>query len=192
MNILVLKQIYFTQAIFMVWLRVDLMQFKLDLHSPIIFMPVELNMMLVIFLNEFSVFTSTLGEEAHWTPFQIASVDYIRKTYPTWATDGRDSDGAGLVAFTFGVTSHYITDINWHGLEVIPSGEGLIRTMGIKFLFPDLTLLGYADFNCTDGDLCGVAHSAADTGGEFAGAASLDLSWFPAVIISISSLLIIS
>jgi hypothetical protein len=68
----------------------------------------------------------------------------------------------------FGVTSHYITDINWHGLEVIPSGEGLIRTMG------------YADFNCTDGDLCSVAHSAADTGGEFAGAASLDLSWYPA------------
>ena len=71
-----------------------------------------------------------LGEEAHWTPFQIASVDYILKTYQTWSTDGRDSDGAGLVAFTLGITSHYITDINWHGLDVIPSGEGLIRTMG--------------------------------------------------------------
>ena len=31
-------------------------------------------------------------------------------------TDGRSSDGAGLVAFMMGVTSHYITDINWHGL----------------------------------------------------------------------------
>jgi hypothetical protein len=53
--------------------------------------------------------------------------------------------------------------------EVIPSGEGLIRTMG------------YADFNCTDGDLCDVAHHAADTGGEFAAAASLDLKWYPQV-----------
>ena len=77
-----------------------------------------------------SAVSCVVGEEAHWTPFQIASIDYIQKTYPTWATDGRESDGAGLVAFMFGVTSHYITDINWHGLEVIPSGEGLIRTMG--------------------------------------------------------------
>mmetsp|Transcript_2491 Transcript_2491/g.3823 ORF Transcript_2491/g.3823 Transcript_2491/m.3823 type:complete len:644 (+) Transcript_2491:52-1983(+) len=107
------------------------------------------------------------GEEAHWTPFQIYSAEYIRDQYPTWMLDGRDSDGAGLVAFMMGVTSHYIADINWHGLEVIPSGEGLIRTMG------------YADFNCTDGDLCSTAHSAADTGGEFAAAASLDLSWYP-------------
>ena len=38
-------------------------------------------------------------------------------------------------------------------LETVPSGEGLIRTMG------------YADFRCTDGDLCSVAHTAADTGG---------------------------
>ena len=37
-------------------------------------------------------------------------------------------------------------------IETIPSGEGIIRTMG------------YADFNCTDGDLCSIAHSAADTG----------------------------
>ena len=68
-----------------------------------------------------------------------------------------------------GVTSHYITDINWHGLEVIPDGEGIIRTMG------------YADFNCTDGSLCSVAHTAADTGGEFVAAATMDVSWFPAV-----------
>lgn len=53
--------------------------------------------------------------------------------------------------------------------EVIPSGEGLIRTMG------------YADFNCTDGDLCSVAHSAADTGGEFSAAASMNISWYPTV-----------
>ena len=67
------------------------------------------------------------GEEAHWTPFQMAAVDYIRSTYPNWAQEGRDGPGAGLVAFMFGVTSHYITDMNWHGLETIPDGEGLIR-----------------------------------------------------------------
>jgi hypothetical protein len=59
------------------------------------------------------------GEEAHWTPFQIESVNYIRDKYPNWAYDGRDSDGAGLVAFILGVTSHYITDINWHGLGTL-------------------------------------------------------------------------
>jgi len=108
------------------------------------------------------------GEEAHWTPFQLAAVDYIRDKYPNWALEGRDGPGAGLVAFMMGVTSHYITDINWHGLQQIPAGQGIIRTMG------------YADFNCTDGELCSVAHTAADTGGEFAAAASMDISWFPA------------
>jgi glycosylphosphatidylinositol phospholipase D len=91
------------------------------------------------------------GEEAHWTPFQIASVNYIREKYPNWSTESRLEDGPGLVAFTMGVTSHYIMDINWHGLEVIPDGEGLIRTMG------------YADFNCTEGHLCDEAHSGTNT-----------------------------
>jgi hypothetical protein len=56
------------------------------------------------------------GETAHWTPFQMAAATYIRETYPQWATEGRDSAGAGLVAFMLGVTSHYIADMNWHGL----------------------------------------------------------------------------
>ena len=132
------------------------------------------------------------GEEAHWTPFQIAAagkyndliywlsftclvstfhlyvlLDYIRATYPNWESETRDQNGPGLVAFMLGVVSHYIADMNWHGLETIPSGEGLIRTMG------------FADFNCTDGDLCQIAHSAADTGGEFAAGQTLDLSWYP-------------
>lgn len=97
----------------------------------------------------------------------MAAADYIRSTYPNWYNESRSADGPGLVAFMLGVTSHYIVDINWHGLETIPSGEGLIRTMG------------YADFFCTDGDLCGVAHSACDTGGEFVGAATLNISWYP-------------
>ena len=46
----------------------------------------------------------------------MAAVDYIRETYPIWMNESRDDAGAGLVAFMLGVTSHYITDINWHGL----------------------------------------------------------------------------
>jgi hypothetical protein len=55
--------------------------------------------------------------------------------------------------------------------EVVPSGEGIIRTMG------------FADFNCSDGDLCSIAHTAADTGGEFAAAKMVDLKWYPQVIL---------
>lgn len=98
----------------------------------------------------------------------MAAVDYINSHYKNWQNESRDQPGAGLVAFLLGITSHYITDINWHGLEVIPAGEGLIRTMG------------YVDFNCVNGDLCSVAHSAADTGGEFTATASMNVSWYPA------------
>jgi hypothetical protein len=107
------------------------------------------------------------GEAAHWSPFQAAAADYIREKYPNWEAEGREGPGAGLVAFFFGVTSHYIVDMNWHGLETVPSGEGLIRTMG------------FTDFNCTNGDLCQIAHTAADTGGEFAAAKLLNISWYP-------------
>ena len=69
------------------------------------------------------------GEEAHWTPFQMAAADYIRLKYPNWENERRDRDGPGLVAFMFGVSSHYIADINWHGLETVPAAEGLIRSM---------------------------------------------------------------
>lgn len=41
--------------------------------------------------------------------------------------------------------------------------------------------MGFADFNCTNGDLCQIAHTAADTGGEFAAAMSLNISWHPQV-----------
>ena len=109
------------------------------------------------------------GEDAHWTPFQIAAANYIREKYPDWATQSRDMDGPGLVAFFMGVTSHYIADMNWHGLETVPSGEGIIRNMG------------FGDFNCTNGDLCQTAHTAADVGGEFAAAFSMNVSWYPAV-----------
>jgi hypothetical protein len=63
-----------------------------------------------------------------------------------------------------GVTSHYIADINWHGLATVPAGYGFIQSLGEQ------------DFNC-NGDLCSVAHTAADTGGEFVAAWQTDLKW---------------
>jgi hypothetical protein len=49
----------------------------------------------------------------------MAAADYIRATYPNWETEGRSGPGAGLVAFMLGVTSHYIADMNWHGLGLL-------------------------------------------------------------------------
>jgi hypothetical protein len=106
------------------------------------------------------------GEEAHWAPFQQAAAAYVRETYPNWIEDGRDSDGAGLVAFMSGVVSHYIVDENWHGLCTGCDAKGLIKN------------IGYSDFNCT-GDLCQTAHHATDTGGEFMAANQMNISWYP-------------
>ena len=96
----------------------------------------------------------------------MAGATYIREHYPDWQTQAPEEDGPGLVAFFLGVVSHYIADLNWHGLEVVPDGEGLIRQMGI------------ADFNCT-GDLCDTAHHTCDAGGEFMAAHMMDLKWWP-------------
>ena len=73
------------------------------------------------------------GEEAHWTPFQIAAADYIRYTYPNWTTSARGDDGPGLVAFMMGAVSHYIVDINWHGLGLYISNSRLGRSLCLYF-----------------------------------------------------------
>ena len=99
------------------------------------------------------------GEAAHWTPWQADAVKYIRAQPTPWTPATEQ-----LVAFVFGVVSHYIADISWHGLAESPSGYGFIETLGLS------------DFNCT-GNLCSVAHTAADTGGEFVAASFVDLSF---------------
>lgn len=63
----------------------------------------------------------------------------------------------------FGVVSHYIADISWHGLAQTPYNYGMIETMG------------GIDFNCTG--LCSTAHTAADTGGEFIASYATSLAW---------------
>uniref|UniRef100_A0A287B650 Phosphatidylinositol-glycan-specific phospholipase D n=2 Tax=Sus scrofa TaxID=9823 RepID=A0A287B650_PIG len=63
-----------------------------------------------------------VSERTHWTPFLNASVHYIRENYPLpW-----DKDTEKLVAFLFGIASHMVADISWHGLGI---EQGFLRTM---------------------------------------------------------------
>jgi hypothetical protein len=97
-----------------------------------------------------------VGEYTHWEPFQRVAVEYVLEKYPKpWS-----EDVSKLVSFLFGIGSHSVADMNWHGLSeasprwVFPGGLGFIETMG------------GLEFNC-NGTLCEPAHSTADTGGEF-------------------------
>lgn len=63
-----------------------------------------------------------------------------------------------------GMVSHYVADVTWHGLSWTPHGYGLIETLGSQ------------NFGC-DGNLCSVAHTAADTGGEYVASWATDLSF---------------
>jgi hypothetical protein len=101
------------------------------------------------------------GEFTHWSYFQGLAAEYIRSTYPlsaAWNTSAQT-----LVAFMHGVVSHYIADINWHGLAQVPNDYGFIQTIGIL------------DFNTTG--LNGAPHTMADEGGEFVAAYQTDLSF---------------
>lgn len=100
------------------------------------------------------------AEDAHWAPFQVAAVKYVRSLPRPWSKQDER-----LVAFLMGLVSHYIADLNWHGLGGVPFGRGFIRTMG------------GVNYNCS-GSLCNDAHGAADTGGEFMAAAMADLTFF--------------
>eukprot|EP00455_Lapot_gusevi_P002054 TRINITY_DN1079_c0_g1_i3.p1 TRINITY_DN1079_c0_g1~~TRINITY_DN1079_c0_g1_i3.p1 ORF type:complete len:912 (+),score=356.28 TRINITY_DN1079_c0_g1_i3:1157-3892(+) len=107
-----------------------------------------------------------VGEYTHWEPFQKVAVEYIREKYPQpW-----DEETEKLVVFLLGVNSHYLADINWHGLGEAwprwstPTAHGMIRIMG------------GVNFGC-NGTLCDDAHSVADTGGEFVVGAEMNLAF---------------
>lgn len=107
------------------------------------------------------------GEEAHWPLFQSAAAEYIRAN---WTTEQilLDERPRKLTAFLMGLVSHYIADLNWHGLDVVPSAHGFIEQVGIL------------NFNCS-GDLdCRdrTAHKTCDIGGEFVSAWELDLGFY--------------
>ena len=98
-----------------------------------------------------------VAEWAHWHEFHHAYVDYVREMHPRWADvddsgEFVDAHGARLVAFLFGAVSHYIADVQWHGL--MDRETGFLQQSGL------------ADWYCS-GNLCGNAHSAGDVGGEF-------------------------
>lgn len=72
------------------------------------------------------------GEQAHWPPFHAAAARYIRTHWPppfNWSAPAA-REGARLVAFFLGAVSHYISDLVWHGQGVVPTGYGLIETIG--------------------------------------------------------------
>lgn len=99
------------------------------------------------------------GEYTHWSPFQAVAARYVNATYPA----PRNATGRALVAFLSGITSHYMADESWHGINT-PGGQGLIQT------------IGGLDFNAT-GQLDQNAHTFADTTGEFVAAYETFLSW---------------
>jgi hypothetical protein len=53
---------------------------------------------------------SALRPDAHWSPFQAAAVQYIQSLPTPWTNSTE-----ALVAFFFGVVSHYIADIKCVG-----------------------------------------------------------------------------
>ena len=99
------------------------------------------------------------GEYTHWSPFQAVASRYVNTTYPA----PRNATGRALVAFLAGITSHYMADESWHGINT-PGGQGLIQT------------IGGLDFNAT-GQLDGNAHNFADDTGEFVAAYETFLTW---------------
>ena len=111
-------------------------------------------------------FDHDTGEVAHWIPFQVAAVEYMH-------TLQHDTDQyQQLLAFMYGVVSHSISDINWHGInwmvEDIPSGYGFLE------------ILGQHDTNCGQG-LCSIAHQLGDFGGDLVGAQNTNITWFNVV-----------
>ena len=107
------------------------------------------------------------AEESHWPLFHSAAANYIRANW-TMTDIMNEERPQRLVAFLMGMVSHYITDLNWHGLDVVAAPQGFIEQ------------LGTSNFNCS-GDLdCRdrTAHKTCDIGGEFVAAWELDLEFY--------------
>ena len=99
------------------------------------------------------------GEYAHWSTFQGHGADYVR----AFGAGAWNTSQQQVVAFLHGVVSHYIADINWHGLAEVRGGLGFIQSVGMM------------DYNTTGLD--STAHSECDTGAEFVAAYSSDLAF---------------
>ncbi|XP_069126024.1 phosphatidylinositol-glycan-specific phospholipase D-like [Argopecten irradians] len=96
-----------------------------------------------------------VSEDTHWSGFLNATINYIRNHYPQpW-----DTATEKLVAFLFGVVSHQVADVVWHGLGV---DQGFIPTMGMENFHGS-----YAN-----------AHTAADFGGDVLNLFDTDVSMY--------------
>ena len=102
-----------------------------------------------------------VAEDSHWTPFMVATIDYIRENYPQpWNTTAEK-----LVVFLLGFVSHQVADVLWHNLGV---QNGFLQSM--------------ADANF-HGQF-GVAHPIGDVGGDVVGSLEWnksfvsDVSWY--------------
>ena len=102
-----------------------------------------------------------VAEDTHWTPFMVATIDYIRDTYPQpWNTTAQK-----LVVFLLGFVSHQVADVLWHNLGV---HNGFLQSM--------------ADANF-HGDFSS-AHPVGDLGGDVVGSFEWnksyvnDVSWY--------------
>ena len=95
------------------------------------------------------------SEDAHWQPFMETFAAYIHETYPQpW-----DEETERLVAFFCGLISHNSADLDWHGLG--GADEGTIDVISGQE---------------THGDWS-VAHTIADTGGDFVESYERDMDW---------------
>ncbi len=95
------------------------------------------------------------AEDTHWPPFHEAAANYVHETYPLpW-----DDDTKKLATFLLGIRSHWIADLDWHGLGGVQ--EGFIDVASAQ------------EFN---GDWS-AAHSNSDTGGDFMAGYELGLDW---------------
>lgn len=106
-------------------------------------------------------FLADASEAAHWSPFQNATVQYIRKLKTPW-----DQATQKLVAFLLGIVSHSTADILWHDIAAAsPTQQGLIQA------------LADANYNARGSGYSSDVHEEADTGGEFVAAAEFDLQY---------------
>eukprot|EP01116_Phalansterium_solitarium_P004292 TRINITY_DN1525_c0_g1_i2.p1 TRINITY_DN1525_c0_g1~~TRINITY_DN1525_c0_g1_i2.p1 ORF type:complete len:849 (-),score=281.79 TRINITY_DN1525_c0_g1_i2:324-2870(-) len=102
------------------------------------------------------------SEYSHWTPFQNQTALYIRQNFPKpWKPETEM-----FIAFLLGAVCHGVADTAWHDLGM----PGLSHQGFIQALYT-------ADYNGHGGDYNGIAHTEADTGGEFMAALEVDLSF---------------
>lgn len=95
------------------------------------------------------------AEDAHWPPFHEVAGNYVHETYPLpW-----DAETQKLATFLLGMRSHWIADLDWHGLGGVQ--EGLIDVASAQEFQNDW----------------GAAHSNTDTGGDFMAGYELSLDW---------------